>query len=54
MSEQIALAQKRELHIDFFVGDLRKTDLPDSSVDAVRIFGFLHQIPNWKTATVAG
>lgn len=50
MPEQIALAKKRGLPVDFFVGDMRKTNLPDSSVDAVFIFGVLHHIPNWNAA----
>lgn len=29
---------------------MRKTDLSNSGVDAVFIFGVLHHIPNWKAA----
>jgi len=50
MQEQIALATKRGLPVDFYVGDLRNIDAPTGSVDAVFIFGVLHHIPNWKDA----
>jgi ubiquinone/menaquinone biosynthesis C-methylase UbiE len=50
MQEQIALAKKRGLPVDFYVGDMRKIDAPTGSVDAVFIFGVLHHIPNWKDA----
>ncbi len=50
MPDQIALATKKKLPVDFFVGDMRKIDLPEGSVDAVFIFGVLHHIPDWKNA----
>jgi ubiquinone/menaquinone biosynthesis C-methylase UbiE len=50
MQEQIALATKRGLPVDFYAGDMRKIDAPTGSVDAVFIFGVLHHIPNWKDA----
>jgi ubiquinone/menaquinone biosynthesis C-methylase UbiE len=50
MQEQIALATKRGLPVDFYVGDMRKIDAPTGSVDAVFIFGVLHHIPDWKDA----
>lgn len=50
MQEQIALATKRGLPVDFYVGDMRKIDAPTGSVDAVFIFGVLHHIPNWEDA----
>jgi ubiquinone/menaquinone biosynthesis C-methylase UbiE len=50
MPEQIELAKKRNLDVDFFVGDVRKLELQDNICDAVFIFGILHHIPEWKTA----
>jgi ubiquinone/menaquinone biosynthesis C-methylase UbiE len=48
MPEQIRLARKRHLGVDFFVGDMTAIDEPDGSCDAVFIFGVLHHIKNWK------
>jgi len=50
MPEQIALAKKRNLKVDFAVGDLTKIDAADGSFDAVFIFGVLHHIPEWTEA----
>ncbi|MGD0855461.1 MAG: class I SAM-dependent methyltransferase [Dehalococcoidia bacterium] len=50
MPEQIALAKKRNLQVDFAVGDLTKIDAADGTFDAVFIFGVLHHIPEWTEA----
>jgi ubiquinone/menaquinone biosynthesis C-methylase UbiE len=50
MPEQIALAKKRNLKVDFAVGDLTKIDAADGTFDAVFIFGVLHHIPEWAEA----
>ena len=50
MPEQIALAKKRKLKVDFAVGDLTKIDAADGTFDAVFIFGVLHHIPEWAEA----
>ena len=50
MPEQIALAKKRNLKVDFTVGDLTKIDSADGTFDAVFIFGVLHHIPKWTEA----
>jgi len=50
MPEQIRLARKRKLEIDFFVGDLRRIEAGSGICDAVFIFGVLHHIPEWKKA----
>jgi ubiquinone/menaquinone biosynthesis C-methylase UbiE len=50
MPEQIRLARKRHLNVDFFVGSLIDIDTPDQTCDAVFIFGVLHHIPIWQTA----
>jgi len=50
MPEQISLAKKRKLKVDFAVGDLTKIDAADGTFDAVFIFGVLHHIPEWAEA----
>ena len=50
MPEQIALARRRNLKVDFAVGDLTKIDAADAIFDAVFIFGVLHHIPQWSEA----
>jgi ubiquinone/menaquinone biosynthesis C-methylase UbiE len=50
MPEQIALAKKRNLKVDFAVGDLTKIDAADETFNAVFIFGVLHHIPQWTEA----
>lgn len=50
MPEQIRLARKRNLNVDFSPGDLTKIDAPNETFDAVFIFGVLHHIPEWRTA----
>lgn len=50
MPEQIALAQKRRLPVDFTTGDVTKLPQPDASCNAVFVFAILHHIPEWKTA----
>ena len=48
--EQISLARKRNLNVDFRVGDLTAIDAANDTFDAVFIFGVLHHIPEWRTA----
>lgn len=50
MPEQIALAKKRNINVDFFVGDLTNINLNSDFCDAVFIFGVIHHIPGWKKA----
>jgi ubiquinone/menaquinone biosynthesis C-methylase UbiE len=50
MPEQIAIAQKRYKNIDFKTGDLTRIKIPDSTADAVFVFGILHHIPAWRKA----
>lgn len=50
MPEQIELAKQKCLPVDFYVGDLRHLDLPDSSLDACFAIMVLHHIPNWQKA----
>jgi ubiquinone/menaquinone biosynthesis C-methylase UbiE len=50
MPEQISLARKRGLKVDFAVGDLTEIDAADDVFDAVFIFGVLHHIPGWRKA----
>jgi len=50
MPEQIRLARRRGLNVDFFVGDLRQIESESGICDAVFIFGVLHHIRQWRTA----
>jgi SAM-dependent methyltransferase len=50
MPEQIKLAKKRNLHVDFTVGDATAINAADSSCQAVFDFGILHHIPLWRKA----
>lgn len=50
MPEQIAIAQKRYTNIKFNMGDLTQIKIPDSTADAVFVFGILHHIPEWRKA----
>jgi ubiquinone/menaquinone biosynthesis C-methylase UbiE len=50
MPEQIELAKKRDLHVDFKVGDATAIDAPDSSCNAIFDFCILHHIPLWRNA----
>lgn len=50
MPEQIRLARKRRLDVDFAVGDLRKVQSDDATCDAVFIFGVIHHITQWREA----
>ena len=50
MPEQIELAKKRNLDVDFKIGDATAIDMPDSSCDAVFDFGILHHISVWRKA----
>jgi ubiquinone/menaquinone biosynthesis C-methylase UbiE len=52
MPEQIELAQKRGIGVDFFVGDMTKIDTPDNSCDAAFVFGVFHHVPDWRRAVV--
>ena len=50
MPEQIELAKRRGLPVDFRVGDATRMEEEDSSCDGVFIFGILHHIPSWRQA----
>ena len=50
MPEQIELAKKRNLNIDFFVGDIRHINESSNSIDGVFIFGVIHHISDWQNA----
>jgi ubiquinone/menaquinone biosynthesis C-methylase UbiE len=47
MPEMIARARNKGLPVDFRVGDMRKTGVPDASVDAVFIVMALHHVVDW-------
>ena len=48
MPEQITLAARRGLDVEFYVGDARRMQAEDSSFDAVFMYAILHHIPEWK------
>ncbi|MFC1764889.1 class I SAM-dependent methyltransferase [Planctomycetota bacterium] len=50
MPEQIRLAKKRKLDVDFAIGDLRDIQSDDATCDAVFIFGVIHHIVQWQEA----
>lgn len=50
MPEQIMLAKKRKLPVEFNVGDATNIDLKNSICNAVFDFGILHHIPLWRKA----
>jgi ubiquinone/menaquinone biosynthesis C-methylase UbiE len=50
MPEQINLAKKRNIKVNFKVGDLTRIDSADRAFDAVFVFGVLHHIPEWRNA----
>jgi ubiquinone/menaquinone biosynthesis C-methylase UbiE len=50
MPEQISLAKKRNIPVDFFVGDATKINISDQSCGAAFVFGIVHHIPSWQKA----
>ncbi len=50
MEEEVALAKKRGLPMNVFVGDMTDTKLPSEKFDAVFIFCVLHHISQWPKA----
>jgi ubiquinone/menaquinone biosynthesis C-methylase UbiE len=50
MPEQVRLARRRRLNVEFLVGDLRGIECESNTCDAVFIFGVLHHIAEWKKA----
>lgn len=50
MPEQVRLARRRGLNVEFFVGDLRQIESESGICDAVFIFGVLHHIREWRNA----
>lgn len=50
MPEQIELALKRNLNVDFHTGDMTQMEIEDGYADGVFVFGVLHHIPEWKAA----
>jgi len=50
MPEQIQLARRRNLAVDFKTGDATAMEAGDASCQAVFDFGILHHIPLWRKA----
>jgi ubiquinone/menaquinone biosynthesis C-methylase UbiE len=50
MAEQIYLAKKRKIKVDFKVGNMTKIESEDAQYDAIFVFGVIHHIPEWKRA----
>lgn len=50
MPEQISLARKRNIPVDFFVGDATNMHFDDQSYSAAFVFGIVHHIPDWQKA----
>ncbi len=50
MPEQIELAKKRGLPVNFTTGDVTNMREADNSCHAVFVFAVLHHIPKWRTA----
>jgi ubiquinone/menaquinone biosynthesis C-methylase UbiE len=50
MPEQIALARKRNISVDFFVGDATDIRIGDLKCGAAFVFGIVHHIPSCQKA----
>jgi SAM-dependent methyltransferase len=50
MPEQVALARKRNIQVDFFIGDVTDIQKCHRGCDAVFVFGIVHHIPGWQKA----
>ncbi|WP_424358946.1 class I SAM-dependent methyltransferase [Methanocella sp. MCL-LM] len=50
MPEQVELAKTKGLPVGFYVGDMRRLDLPANSLDACFAITVLHHIPDWQKA----
>ena len=48
MPEQISLARKRNIPVDFFGGDATDMHIDDQSCGAAFVFGIVHHIPDWQ------
>lgn len=48
--EEIEYARRRDLNVDFFVGDVTHLGLPGAKFDAAFVFGVLHHIVKWRDA----
>lgn len=50
MPEQISLARKRKIPVDFFVGDATDIHIGGQKCGAAFVFGIMHHIPSWQKA----